>query len=239
MPILTWAEIDAAPVVPYYESEWETTPNEWGGVDDRKTMGARSLIRTGDVLVCYGETRGWWPRPVWRGIQKVTGQLETHVGLCAWWKEADMLVVIEALGRSDVQVTPLSYYLPGLDDGKAHVATQRSHLFVMRPKWEYPLWYTGEVQPLPSPLAPHLALHYATRQWKLDYTEFGLAKAVWTKMFRNGVVLIPDAMWCSTLLHNALKAGGVDTPTTLAGYSTPGNIASVCETVCCLHHPER
>ena len=237
----TWEDVDAVPVVPYYPvGEIRYGP----GV---RESGARSTLRTGDQLVCVGEAREWWQvvkHPLWKGIQKGTGHLATHVGFLAYWKEADQWLVVEALGGKKVEYVPLSFYIPGLDDGKKHVKVQRSHMFVMRPHWPLCAYGDGYDPSTAYDESRHLcatkALNYAVRKYGIDYPTRSLVRIAMMKVF-GFARKITNPVFCSHLCAESLRAGGVEVERDLfrKTLSSPGAVANACEMVGCLWHPER
>ena len=237
MPTLTWPEIDALPVVPYYDYDkiW-SEPKHLGGT---YKAGARSLIHTGDVLVCYGETRGWAKakHPIQWRIQRRSGYLETHVGFV--WKSAMGRFLIEASAARGAHLTSLSGLIPGLDDGKVHVARQDSHLFVMRPKYSVSgAWSCADAQADYARQAVAEALRYEGT----SYTKLGLVNLAIAQTL-GYTINTAHLMFCSRLVRMGLEKAGVNVPKTFAGIASPGDIASVCEhpnwKPLCLWHPVR
>ena len=211
----TWPEIDAVPVTPYYD--------------------LRSQLHSGDVLGCIGETQiplAWASRPIWRGIQRASGKLATHVGMI--WKTPEAVLVIEAIARRGVSITALSRLIPGLDDNKYHVPRQDSHLFVLRPQWvscphgaHYPGWAQRE------------AIKEALRHEGMDYPESVLPRLLWA-MWTGLTRLVKNRLVCSEHVSMSLAAGGVTVPPDLPlDIRSPGACIDATELVGCLWHPER
>ena len=238
----TWEDVDAVPVVPYYDGAHYATYDEVeDGVErdmhgDVTDAGARSLLRTGDVLVCVGETRRWWhgaTRPVWRAIQRATDHPVTHVGMV--WVTPEAVLVVESLARRGVTITALSRQIPGLDDGKYHVASQDSHLFVMRPTYSVSgAWSCAVAQEENA----KLAIREAIRHEGTDYPEWLTVRLAWARL-TGWMRPVKNRMICSEHIAQSVEKGGAKTPADLPmGLRSPGAVANACEMVACLWHPK-
>jgi hypothetical protein len=83
---------------------------------------ARSQIRSGDILMCSGNS------VLSTLIKSVSGSIWSHVGFILWNREIDRVFVIESVETIGVRIVPLSFYTNNYDgngkpyDGKLLIA---------------------------------------------------------------------------------------------------------------------
>jgi len=83
---------------------------------------ARSQIRSGDILMCSGNS------VLSTLIKGATGSIWSHVGFILWNREIDRVFVMESVETIGVRIVPLSFYTHNYDgegkpyDGKILIA---------------------------------------------------------------------------------------------------------------------
>lgn len=99
--------------------------NEFPCVPTLKYADARSQIRSGDILMCSGNS------VVSELIKGATGSIWSHVGFIRYDAEIDRLLVYESVETIGVRMVPLSFYTSNYDgkgkpyDGRILIARHR------------------------------------------------------------------------------------------------------------------
>jgi hypothetical protein len=70
-----------------------------------KYQSVRHLIRSGDILLCSGNST------FSKLIKRFTGSKWSHVGLIVWWEEIDTIMVLESIESIGVRTVPLFKYI--------------------------------------------------------------------------------------------------------------------------------
>jgi Permuted papain-like amidase enzyme, YaeF/YiiX, C92 family len=70
-----------------------------------KYQAIRHLIRSGDILLCSGNST------FSKLIKRFTGSKWSHAGLIVWWEEIDTIMVLESVESIGVRTVPLFKYI--------------------------------------------------------------------------------------------------------------------------------
>lgn len=106
--------------------------NEFPCVPTLNYADARSQIRSGDILICSGNS------VVSTLIKGATDSIWSHIGFILWHKEIDRIFVMESVETIGVRMVPLSFYTHNYNgegkpyDGKLLIARhddfKRAHI---------------------------------------------------------------------------------------------------------------
>jgi len=193
----------------------------WPTIDNRpvsRYSDVRYQLHTGDLVAVATDTRGPLASlraPIARIIQRVTASPLNHIGILSRLSlhGMDRVLVLEAVAKG-VQIAPLSYYVPGLEDGEPHVRDSRDKLLVLRPDWDDEDDAT-------------LALRWAWRQVLRGYDVGDLVKVLLWRLTGGIWVgpITPNRMVCSGLVGRAMMEGRIYIPPGNGKLWTPRDLA--------------